>query len=267
MTSAPDTAGSALARLHRRRTRVLASALAVLAALTVWRIGSTPAPTPYEIAGLTMGTTYSVKVDAEVGVEARAKLRAAVEETLERIDRLMSTYDTSSELSRFNVHEGSDPFPVTRELMEVLTLAREISERSNGSFDVTVAPLVDAWGFGAGAQRSGRPDAATLEALTARVGYARIDIDPDAGTVTKTHPQTVVDLSAIAKGVPSLAGAHELPGGGRRRAPGGRSATGRPALACGYRGSGSGFTERVRHRRPGRSGHRDVRRLPRLLRG
>lgn len=188
----------------------LASALAVLAAVTVWRMESASAPRPYEISGLTMGTTYSVKVDAEVDVGARARLRAAVEETLERIDRLMSTYDTSSELSRFNVYEGSDPFPVSGELIEVLTLAREISERSDGSFDVTVAPLVDAWGFGAGAERSGRPDAAALDALTARVGYARIDIDPDAGTVTKTHPKTVVDLSAIAKGYGVAAVAESL---------------------------------------------------------
>lgn len=211
MTSAPDDAGAHLVRLDRKRTVALASTLAVLGALTVWRLGSAPARAPYEIAGLTMGTTYSVRVDAEMGPAAREALRAVVEQRLQRINRMMSTYDTSSELSRFNRSERSDPFPLSGEIIEVLTLAREISERSDGAFDVTVAPLVDAWGFGAGAEPlPARPDAATLDALTARVGYERIDIDPDAGTVTKSHPETVVDLSAIAKGYGVAAVAESL---------------------------------------------------------
>ena len=85
-------------------------------------------------------------------------------------------------------------------LLEVLAIAREISERSGGAFDVTVAPLVDAWGFGPPGRPAARPADSELAALRARVGYDRLVVDPVARTIAKTVPETVVDLSAIAKG-------------------------------------------------------------------
>lgn len=78
-------------------------------------------------------------------------------------------------------------------------MAFEVSERSGGAFDVTVAPLVDAWGFGPGGWTP-PPDEALLPALRERVGYRQIQFDRAAGTMSKTSPETVVDLSAIAKG-------------------------------------------------------------------
>jgi thiamine biosynthesis lipoprotein len=79
-------------------------------------------------------------------------------------------------------------------------MAREVSERSDGAFDVTVAALVDAWGFGPGGRPERAPDPKLRDELMTRVGYDRIVLDRDAGTVSKTIPEAVVDLSAIAKG-------------------------------------------------------------------
>jgi thiamine biosynthesis lipoprotein len=103
-------------------------------------------------------------------------------------------------LSHFNRHRSTDPFPVSAELLEVLAMAREVSERSGGAFDVTVAPLVDAWGFGPEGRARRTPDEPHLAALREKVGYRRILLDREAGTVVKTRAETVVDLSGIAKG-------------------------------------------------------------------
>ena len=63
----------------------------------------------------------------------------------------MSTWREGSELSRFNRDERTVPFPLSPETLDVFEIAQDVSRRSRGAFDVTVGPLVRAWGFGAGA--------------------------------------------------------------------------------------------------------------------
>jgi thiamine biosynthesis lipoprotein len=149
-----------------------------------------------------MGTEWTVTL----GGRGRSRrdleaARAAIEERLQTVSRLMSTWDADSELSRFNRHASAEPFPLSARTLEVLRLARETSERSEGAFDVTVGPLVKAWGFGAGARAPGlEPDAAELASLRERVGFQLLELDLEAGTARKRHPDVECDLSAIAKG-------------------------------------------------------------------
>ena len=167
----------------------------------------------YEIVGTTMGTAYSVVVDADLSVANQERVRAVVQGRLDELDGMMSTYDATSELSRFNRHGVTDPVEVSVELIDVLEMAREVGERSGGALDVTVGPLVEAWGFGPGSRIDGAPvpapAEAELERLRESTGYERIVVDRAWGTVAKTHPETRVDLSAIAKGyaAESVAGA------------------------------------------------------------
>jgi thiamine biosynthesis lipoprotein len=200
MSSPRETARE---RVGRRRTLLLVLVV-VAAALAVRWLGGTDAEDALELAGATMGTSYSVTIDAELSGAERGRVRAAVEERLDRVNRLMSTYDTASELSRFNRLRDTQPVRASAELIEVLAMAHEVSRRSNGALDVTVAPLVVAWGFGPGSgiegPLGGQPSPETLARLAERVGYAKIVVDRVAGTVAKTHQETAVDLSAIAKG-------------------------------------------------------------------
>jgi thiamine biosynthesis lipoprotein len=189
-------------------------AVVALAALLLW-VRARPSGS-FEAAGASMGTTWSVRVDADLSGDEGARARAAVQEAVDRVDRLMSTYDTSSELSRFNRHASTAPFSASVELVEVLALAHEVSRRSVGAFDVTVGPLVEAWGFGPGGGLEGRlgpkPDSAMLARLRERVGYQKIVLDAAAGTVSKTDPYVAVDLSAIAKGYAVEQAARRLQG-------------------------------------------------------
>ena len=184
------------------RARILLTLfLVLLLAFLAYRLVCAPAPPPVEFTGDTMGTIYSVKLAApDLPAEARGAIQRAIEERLDRVDRLMSTYLPDSELSRFNRHAANDPFPAAPETLEVFRIAREVSELSGGAFDVTVGPLVAAWGFGATDRIPAPPAEAELARLRSRVGFERIEIAAAAGTLTKTRAGAVCDLSAIAKG-------------------------------------------------------------------
>src|ERR1041384_4832245 len=107
-----------------------------------------PSPQELELSGPTMGTTYTVKVAAAPASLDSARLRATIDDVLAQIDRSMSGYRTDSEVARFNVSASTQWYEVSGELAAVVQTALEISEKSGGAFDITVAPLVAAWGFG-----------------------------------------------------------------------------------------------------------------------
>lgn len=147
-----------------------------------------------------MGTTYRVVIAGKPLDEAdAAKVRASLDAELDRINRLMSTYRSDSELSRFNELRSTAPFAVSHDTAVVVQAALDISRESEGAFDVTVRALVAAWGFGAGAAVK-PPTDDELVALRSHVGYRLIEANPVENTLTKRHPEASVDLSAIAKG-------------------------------------------------------------------
>ena len=163
-----------------------------------------PAPTsPRTLStfgGPTMGTTYQVKlVGAPLTEAAKAALNQAISDALASVVGDMSTYEPTSELSRLNQRRETSPVKIGAPLMTVLKEALRISAASDGAFDVTVGPLVNAWGFGPDG-RNTPPDAGQTAALSAYVGWQKLQLDEAAQTVAKTHPKLYVDLSAIAKG-------------------------------------------------------------------
>ncbi len=161
------------------------------------------------IAGATMGTTFTVTVVSVAGAAPRATaggagdagdLQAAVQRRLDGIEGRMSHYRADSELSRFNRARTTAPWPLSRETLGVVAEALAVSRASGGAFDVTVGPLVDAWGFGPGGRAPAAPDEPTLAAFRGRVGAELLEVDLAAGTLRKRREDVVVDLSAIAKG-------------------------------------------------------------------
>ena len=149
-----------------------------------------------------MGTTFRVTVVAPTlsGAQEAAVARA-IEGELALVDRLMSNYRPDSEITAFNEHASTAPFPLSPPFVEVLEIAQEVSALSDGAFDVTIPPLLEAWGFGPrGAPNAPPPSDEVLAALAARVGWQKLRLDPAAGTLAKADPSVVLDLSAIAPG-------------------------------------------------------------------
>ena len=181
---------------------------ALLAALLAAACGGPDrGPHLYTFQGSTMGTTFMVKVVTETLREERqAEVLELIEAELDEVDTKMSHYLEDSELSRFNRSHDTSPFTVSEETLEVFRHAQELARLSGGAFDVTVGPLVDAWGFGPeerviepSESIKPRPDE-VISRLIAHVGYTKIELDLEHSTIRKTDPSVACDLSAIAKG-------------------------------------------------------------------
>ncbi len=159
-----------------------------------------PGRETYAFRGATMGTYYAVKVAAEgLSDERLGEIKAMIEGELEDVNAKMSTWVEDSELSRFNRHAETTPFEVSAATFEVVSAALEIARLTGGAYDVTVGPLVNAWGFGA---EGDLPDLSDQEIrrLIDGVGYAKLELEPAASTLRKLRGDLYCDLSSIAKG-------------------------------------------------------------------
>ena len=101
--------------------------------------------------GQTMGTTYRITLTTEEPVSAgvKASLAADFDEKLFYINSLMSTYDSQSEISRFNKLETGQCQAISAETQAVIDRSKILYSKTEGAFDPTVGPLVNLWGFGA----------------------------------------------------------------------------------------------------------------------
>ena len=145
--------------------------------------------------GETMGTTWSVKVVGVFDPQQEMETRSLAESVLDLVDRQMSTWREDSEISRLNRH-GTDPFELSPAVREVFAAALQMNLQSGAAFDVTVGPLVNAWGFGP--EGGHPPSEEELVELRARIGHDKIYLDGNA--VIKERPDIWCDLSSIAKG-------------------------------------------------------------------
>ena len=153
-----------------------------------------------EFSGLTMGSVYTVKIaGGPLSPTLQAAARTAVAVAFDAVDFAMSTHRPQSELSRFNAHAATAPFALSQDTFSVFALAQQVSAATSGAFDVTVGPVVDAWGFGP-SRRERIVDHAEIGALERRVGWRMLRLDKKAGTVAKARPDVRADLSGIAKG-------------------------------------------------------------------
>jgi FAD:protein FMN transferase len=149
-----------------------------------------PVPEPVHLEGHTMGTTYQV-IYFDKG---NRNFQAPVDSLLKLINRSISTYDSTSEVSRLNRGRGiatHSPF-----LLAPLKKGMEISRLSNGAFDLTVMPLVNAWGFGPGKMLN--MDSTRVDSLKAFVGFNNIRITRDS--IVKANPRTQLDFGGIGQG-------------------------------------------------------------------
>jgi thiamine biosynthesis lipoprotein len=146
-----------------------------------------------------MGTAWTVKIaEPDLREEDRERIGTTIQQTADQIDQRMSTWKDDSELSLLNRHDTT-PYPVSEELLGVLSKASEIHKLTGGAFDITVGPLVRAYGFGPDAPPQ-VPTEEELADLMSRIGLNRLTLNRSEGTVTKKHSDLHCDLSGIAKG-------------------------------------------------------------------
>jgi thiamine biosynthesis lipoprotein len=143
------------------------------------------------LTGVTMGNIpYNIKYYHAKGTS----FKSSIDSLLEVWNLSLSTYIPESEISRFNrdsCHEYESEY-----FYPVLVASREVYEKTNGAFDPTVGPLVNAWGFGP--EQSLLPDSTSVDSLRKFVGFDKIHFDSLG--VCKEIIGMELDFSAVAKG-------------------------------------------------------------------
>ncbi|MEM7491793.1 MAG: FAD:protein FMN transferase [Pseudomonadota bacterium] len=158
-------------------------------------------PAEYRISGETMGTTYNVVVVDYDGNLDQSRLEQIITDTLDQVNAAYSNWDTNSEISQFNSNVTTEPIAVSDGLIEMVGLANALHDRTGGKFDLTLAPVIDLWGFGPSGTVTKRPDSDELLEAMESTGQQRvISVNPAASSITKTTPDASIDLSSIAKG-------------------------------------------------------------------
>lgn len=155
---------------------------------------------PLQFSGRTMGTGYQVQISRFPERLDPDAIAQKLDARLVEINAQMSTYQQDSELSRFNRQQTTDWFPVSPQLAQVVAKAQEISDYSDGAFDVSVGPLVNLWGFGPSPHLDAAPAAEAIQAAQAAIGYQHLQVRQEPPALRKQRPALYVDLSAIAKG-------------------------------------------------------------------
>lgn len=137
--------------------------------------------------GFVFGTVYKITYQSD------DNLKKEIEAELKKVDNSLSPYNPNSVITHVNHNEKVEPDSF---FVHVFRLARKVSEETNGAFDITVAPLVNAWGFGF--KQSTGVDSLTVDSLRQIIGYQHIALKDNQ--VIKEDPRIMLDCSAIAKG-------------------------------------------------------------------
>ena len=144
--------------------------------------------TPYQhTIGTVFGTTYSLTY------QYADNLQQEIEAELARMDSTFSMFNKHSIVSRINQGEQPD---LTSDFIEVFKLARLISDDTDGAFDITVGPLVNAWGFGF--KNEQLPSKHQVDSLLKLTGFRNVYIQD--GKLSMKRPGMILDFAAIAKG-------------------------------------------------------------------
>lgn len=148
--------------------------------------------------GPTMGTRWSVNLDADLSLDVAA-LRRDLAAAAEQVDEQMSPWKPDSDLMRLNRAPVGAWVDLPAEIVEVLACALDICRLSAGAFDPGVGALVDAWGFGAVRDAPDAEAIHTARQAAPRPTHACLELDLAAGRARKRAPLQL-DLCGIAKG-------------------------------------------------------------------
>lgn len=143
---------------------------------------------PYQhCRGFVFGTSYSMTYQCD------SDLTRQIEAELQKVDNSLSTFNDKSCISAVNRGENVEVDDMFR---EVFMLAEQVSKETDGAFDITVAPLVNAWGFGF--KHGTPPTKHSIDSMLCLIGHDKVSIS--GNRVRKSDPRIMLDCSAIAKG-------------------------------------------------------------------
>lgn len=139
--------------------------------------------------GFVFGTMYHIVYESPNGKD----LHEEIKNELNRYNSIFSTFDSTSVISKINNNQPVEPGDI---FLTCFNRAMEISEKTNGAFDITAGPMVNAWGFGPEDKKKMTQE--IIDSLKEITGYQKIELRN--GRIVKENPNMKLDMSAIAKG-------------------------------------------------------------------
>jgi thiamine biosynthesis lipoprotein len=147
--------------------------------------------------GPTMGSTYSVKYVAGDVAVSKEQLRNETDAILAEIDSQMSTYRADSDIETFNSLPADACMAMPEGVLELLRAGQQLSEESDGAFDLTVEPLLNLWGFGPHGTGERVPSAEEIATARGNMGHEHLRID---GEQLCKDAAVQIDFNSIAAG-------------------------------------------------------------------
>ncbi|MCX6849463.1 MAG: FAD:protein FMN transferase [Verrucomicrobia bacterium] len=151
---------------------------------------------PVTLGGRTMGTTWSLRVDGGAGSISQKE----IQQQLDNWESIISHWRPDSAISRFNASSSIDWVAVPAELVEVVELAQQIGGATDHALDITLAPLIDLWGFGATGRRDTAPTEAEIAGAKLKCGWQHLHTRHDPPALRKGIPGLQINVSAVAEG-------------------------------------------------------------------
>ena len=155
---------------------------------------------PEDYGGFRSGITYAMNtvIEQKWYGESADTVYTGMETKIREIESVLSLHLSQSEIATINENAGVQPVEVSQRTFGLLQRAKELSEQSDGAFDITIAPVVELWGI-----TSDHPHVPTDEELAqamALMGLEDLVLDEEACTAYLTRPGMAIDLGGIAKG-------------------------------------------------------------------
>ncbi len=151
---------------------------------------------PITFGGHTMGTTWSLRMPAG----AKSIRQNDLQQQLDAWESIISHWRPDSAVSRFNDSTKTDWIAVPVELVEVVELAQQIGGDTDHALDITIAPLIDLWGFGATGRRDSPPTDAEIASAKAQCGWQHLHTRHAPPALRKDLPGLRINVSAVAEG-------------------------------------------------------------------
>ena len=151
---------------------------------------------PHEHTGAAFGTTWYLKASKGLSREKAAGLQ----NQLAAWETQISHWRPDSAVSRFNASTSTEWQNMPVEVIELVRLAEKIAQDTDGALDITLAPLIDLWGFGVANRRAEPPTGEAINKAREACGWSQLDIRDEPPALRKKHPHTQINLSSVAEG-------------------------------------------------------------------
>ena len=149
-----------------------------------------------------MATTWRVTVEGTISEEP-ALLHARIQSRLDALEHIFSNWQSDSAINRWNNSTSTEFQPVPAELAELAEIALQIARETDGALDVTVAPLINLWGFGPTPPGALPPAPAAIHSAMQQCGWKKLEVRRNPPMLRKSEPGLTLNLSTLVEGYAS----------------------------------------------------------------